>query len=89
MDLHQEALDDLQGEDLNLGTDCLNLVSNGIKLSDRTLTVSPNYASEIQSPEGDIASHRGTVSGTNFLGNKFVMVPFVMLYGCSFELIMT
>jgi len=55
--LPMEALDDLQGEDLNLGTDCLNLVSNGIKLSDRTLTVSPNYASEIQSPEGGQGLH--------------------------------
>mmetsp|Transcript_66966 Transcript_66966/g.160397 ORF Transcript_66966/g.160397 Transcript_66966/m.160397 type:complete len:1446 (+) Transcript_66966:129-4466(+) len=52
-----EAMEELQGEDLNLGLDCLNLLSNAIKLSDRVLTVSPNYANEIQSPEGGQGLH--------------------------------
>jgi len=50
--LPAEAQDDLQGEDLNMGTNCHNLLSAGIKVADRVLTVSPNYANEIQSPEG-------------------------------------
>jgi starch synthase len=55
--LPPEAEGDLQGEDLNLGLDCLNLVSAALKLSDRVLTVSPNYALEIQSPEGGQGLH--------------------------------
>lgn len=52
-----EALGDLQGEDLNMGTDCLNLLKAGVLTCDRVLTVSPNYANEIQSPEGGHGMH--------------------------------
>lgn len=55
--LPEDALEDLQGEDLNFGADCMNLVAAAIKTSDRTLTVSPNYALEIQSPEGGHGLH--------------------------------
>lgn len=50
--LPPEAADDLQGEDMHMGLDCLNLLAGGIRACDRVLTVSPTYASEIQSPEG-------------------------------------
>mmetsp|Transcript_17671 Transcript_17671/g.50879 ORF Transcript_17671/g.50879 Transcript_17671/m.50879 type:complete len:764 (+) Transcript_17671:52-2343(+) len=58
------AGDDLQGEDMHLGPDCINLLAGGIRTSDRVLTVSPNYANEIRSPEGgnglhDILQKRG------------------------------
>jgi len=52
-----EATADLQGEDLNMGVDCMNLLVAAVKLSDRVLTVSPSYAMEIQSPEGGHGSH--------------------------------
>eukprot|EP00931_Biecheleriopsis_adriatica_P037103 TRINITY_DN2129_c0_g3_i1.p1 TRINITY_DN2129_c0_g3~~TRINITY_DN2129_c0_g3_i1.p1 ORF type:complete len:1462 (-),score=350.98 TRINITY_DN2129_c0_g3_i1:235-4620(-) len=55
--LPQEAIRYLQGEDLNLGEDCLNLLSAAVLSSDRVLTVSPNYALEIQSPEGGQGLH--------------------------------
>jgi len=55
--LPHEAVDDLQGEDLNLGLDCMNLLSAAVKLADRVLTVSPNYANEIQTPEGGQGMH--------------------------------
>jgi len=55
--LPDEALGFLQGEDLNLGTDCMNLLSAAVLASDRVLTVSPNYALEIQSPEGGQGLH--------------------------------
>lgn len=57
LSLPQEALQYLQGEDLNLGDDCLNLMAAAVKTSDRVLTVSPNYAMEIQSPEGGQGLH--------------------------------
>ena len=34
-------------QDLNLGADCMNLMSAAILASDRVLTVSPNYATEV------------------------------------------
>jgi 1,4-alpha-glucan branching enzyme len=52
-----EAMQELQGEDLNMGDDCINLLAAGIKLADRVLTVSPNYAHEIQTPEGGQGCH--------------------------------
>jgi len=55
--LPPEAIDLLQGEDLNLGVDCMNLMSAAILASDRVLTVSPNYAVEVQSPEGGQGLH--------------------------------
>jgi starch synthase len=48
---------DQHPEDLNLGNDCMNLMSAAILASDRVLTVSPNYAAEIQSPEGGQGLH--------------------------------
>jgi len=48
---------DLQGEDMHLGPDCINLLAGGIRTADRVLTVSPNYAMEIQSPEGGCGLH--------------------------------
>ncbi|CAJ1458710.1 unnamed protein product, partial [Effrenium voratum] len=55
--LPAEAIGLLQGEDLNLGEDCMNLMSAAILASDRVLTVSPNYSVEIQSPEGGQGLH--------------------------------
>jgi len=55
--LPAEAISDLQGEDLNMGVDCLNLLQAGVKTCDRVLTVSPNYCNEIQSPEGGFGMH--------------------------------
>lgn len=55
--LPSEAIKYLQGEDLNLGTDCINLLAAAVLVSDRVLTVSPNYACEIQSPEGGLGLH--------------------------------
>lgn len=55
--LPHDAIDDLQGEDLNMGVDCLNLLQAGVLTCDRVLTVSPNYANEIQSPEGGHGMH--------------------------------
>ncbi|CAK9050742.1 unnamed protein product [Durusdinium trenchii] len=55
--LPPEAIQFLQGEDLNLGDDCMNLLSAACLASDRVLTVSPNYAVEIQSPEGGQGLH--------------------------------
>lgn len=55
--LPPDAIGLLQGEDLNLGDDCMNLMSAAILASDRVLTVSPNYAAEIQSPEGGQGLH--------------------------------
>lgn len=47
----------LQGEDMHYGEDCINLLGAGIQLADRVLTVSPNYAIEIQTPEGGHGLH--------------------------------
>ena len=47
----------LTRQDLNLGVDCMNLMSAAILASDRVLTVSPNYAVEVQSPEGGQGLH--------------------------------
>lgn len=55
--LPSEATHDLQGEDLNFGQDCINLLGAGVRLADRVLTVSPNYAFEIQTPEGGHGLH--------------------------------
>lgn len=55
--LPHEAGADIQGEDMHYGLDCMNLLSAGIKKSDRVLTVSPSYATEIQSPEGGHGLH--------------------------------
>eukprot|EP00930_Biecheleria_cincta_P088987 TRINITY_DN7823_c0_g1_i2.p1 TRINITY_DN7823_c0_g1~~TRINITY_DN7823_c0_g1_i2.p1 ORF type:complete len:883 (-),score=165.00 TRINITY_DN7823_c0_g1_i2:145-2751(-) len=51
------AGNDLQGEDMHMGNDCINLLAAGIRTADRVLTVSPNYAIEIQSPEGGHGLH--------------------------------
>mmetsp|Transcript_34919 Transcript_34919/g.96425 ORF Transcript_34919/g.96425 Transcript_34919/m.96425 type:complete len:745 (-) Transcript_34919:97-2331(-) len=51
------AGNDLQGEDMHLGHDCINLLAGGLRTADRVLTVSPNYAIEIQSPEGGHGLH--------------------------------
>jgi starch synthase len=40
-----------------VGTDCINLLAAAVKMADRVLTVSPNYANEIQSPEGGQGLH--------------------------------
>ena len=48
---------DQHPQDLNLRNDCMNLMSAAILASDRVLTVSPNYAAEIQSPEGGQGLH--------------------------------
>jgi len=37
--------------------DCLNVLCAGVKMADRVLTVSPNYMTEIQSPEGGFGLH--------------------------------
>lgn len=42
---------------MHMGQDCINLLAGGIKTADRVLTVSPNYALEIQSPEGGQGLH--------------------------------
>jgi len=55
--LPHEAANELQGEDLNLRLDCMNLLAAAVKLADRVLTVSPNYAKEIQTPEGGQGIH--------------------------------
>eukprot|EP00932_Pfiesteria_piscicida_P016915 SRR837773.382.p1 GENE.SRR837773.382~~SRR837773.382.p1 ORF type:complete len:475 (+),score=206.46 SRR837773.382:31-1425(+) len=55
--LPQEALQDLQGEDMHMQTDCLNLLQAAVRTCDRVLTVSPNYANEIQTPEGGFGMH--------------------------------
>lgn len=55
--LPYEAVQDLQGEDLNFGQDCVNLLGAGVRRADRVLTVSPNYAFEIQTPEGGHGLH--------------------------------
>jgi len=48
----------LQGEDINYRSDCINLLGAGIQLADRVLTVSPNYALEMQTPDGGHGLHR-------------------------------
>jgi starch synthase len=55
--LPSEAIEDLQGEDLNMGLDCMNLCAAAIRTCDRVLTVSPNYSNEIQTPEGGNGLH--------------------------------
>jgi len=55
--LPHEAEGCLQGEDMHYGEDCMNLLGAGIQVADRVLTVSPNYANEIQSPEGGHGLH--------------------------------
>jgi len=55
--LPPEADADMQGDDMHWGQDTINLLSAGIKLADRVLTVSPNYAKEIQTPEGGQGLH--------------------------------
>lgn len=52
--LPREAAGDLIGSD---GPDCINLLACGIKMADRVLTVSPNYAAEIQTPLGGEGLH--------------------------------
>lgn len=64
--LPHEAEDVLRGEDLNMGRDCINLLAGAVKCADRVLTVSPNYANEIQSPEGgqglhELLRHKGGI----------------------------
>jgi len=49
---------------MHLGDNCINLLAAGIRTADRALTVSPNYACEIQSPEGGNGIH-------DILQNKF------------------
>ncbi|CAJ1379618.1 unnamed protein product [Effrenium voratum] len=51
------AAKDLQGEDMHFGEDCINLLGGGVRVADRVLTVSPNYAFEIQTPEGGHGLH--------------------------------
>lgn len=55
--LPSDASKDLEGEDLHFGADCVNLLGAGIRMADRVLTVSPNYAFEIQTPEGGLGLH--------------------------------
>eukprot|EP00931_Biecheleriopsis_adriatica_P077811 TRINITY_DN512_c1_g1_i1.p1 TRINITY_DN512_c1_g1~~TRINITY_DN512_c1_g1_i1.p1 ORF type:complete len:1419 (-),score=427.30 TRINITY_DN512_c1_g1_i1:102-4358(-) len=55
--LPSEASKELEGEDMQFGKDCLNLLGAGIRLADRVLTVSPNYGYEIQTPEGGLGLH--------------------------------
>jgi len=55
--LPSDASKDLEGEDLHFGTDCVNLLGAGIRMADRVVTVSPNYAFEIQTPEGGLGLH--------------------------------
>jgi ADP-glucose type glycogen/starch synthase len=47
----------LQCRDQNSGKDCLNLLSAGVTACDRVLTVSPNYAFEIQTLGGGYGLH--------------------------------
>jgi len=60
VDLHlglpREAADDLRGQG-NDQRDCINLLCAAVKMCDRVLTVSPNYAIEIQTPEGGWGLH--------------------------------
>lgn len=42
---------------MHMGNDCINLLSGGIRVADRVLTVSPNYAHEIQTAEGGHGIH--------------------------------
>jgi len=51
------AGEDLRGEDMHLGDDCINLLAGGIRTADRVLTVSPNYANEIQTQMGSNGLH--------------------------------
>lgn len=53
---------DLQGEDMHMGDDCINLLAGGVRVADRVLTVSPNYAREITSPEGGHGLHDDLVA---------------------------
>jgi len=55
--LPKHAEEDMRGEDMHMGTDCINLLAAAVKLADRVLTVSPNYAVEIQTPEGGQGLH--------------------------------
>lgn len=50
--LPPDAAAEMDGEDPRFGNDCINLLAAGIKLADSVLTVSPNYAREIQTPDG-------------------------------------
>jgi starch synthase len=50
-------MNDMWGEDLNMGMDCINLCGAAIRMCDRVITVSPNYASEVQTPEGGNGLH--------------------------------
>lgn len=47
----------LQCRDKHSGKDCLNLLSAGVTACDRVLTVSPNYAEEIQTLEAGYGLH--------------------------------
>mmetsp|Transcript_25651 Transcript_25651/g.59286 ORF Transcript_25651/g.59286 Transcript_25651/m.59286 type:complete len:740 (+) Transcript_25651:95-2314(+) len=44
-------------QDMHMGANCINLLAGGIRVADRVLTVSPNYAGEIQTPEGGHGLH--------------------------------
>ncbi|CAE8637345.1 unnamed protein product [Polarella glacialis] len=55
--LPSEALQYLQGEDKNWKKDCINLLAGACRVADRVITVSPNYAEEIRSPEGGQGLH--------------------------------
>eukprot|EP00403_Amphidinium_massartii_P031110 CAMPEP_0178408052 /NCGR_PEP_ID=MMETSP0689_2-20121128/19742_1 /TAXON_ID=160604 /ORGANISM="Amphidinium massartii, Strain CS-259" /LENGTH=729 /DNA_ID=CAMNT_0020029139 /DNA_START=93 /DNA_END=2278 /DNA_ORIENTATION=- len=55
--LPPDAEYDLAGEDMHMGHNCINLLAGGIRVADRVLTVSPNYAGEIQTPEGGNGLH--------------------------------
>jgi starch synthase len=50
--LYGDAIEDIRGEDANWKEDTINLMKGAIVAADRVLTVSPNYANEICSPEG-------------------------------------
>ncbi|CAL1152147.1 unnamed protein product [Cladocopium goreaui] len=83
--LPYEAVQDLQGEDLNFGQDCVNLLGAGVRRADRVLTVSPNYAFEIQTPE-ELAPY----SAVNMVRWKLYlcgqMLPFTLLVATATRL---
>jgi len=47
----------LKCRDINSGPDCLNLLCGAVTIADRVLTVSPNYAFEIQTSGGGYGMH--------------------------------
>jgi starch synthase len=52
--LPKEAERELSCQDCHYGRDCVNLLGAGIQVADRVLTVSPNYARQIQTAAGGL-----------------------------------